>query len=170
MYRTFQLSAMQIRKKVGLCGSMNGLFHVSHKLFHIFWWKSIRKSFSNLSFIVGLEILIAVTVKNTIVWRVTPCSRVEVHRRVGRPHCYHLHCRRLSQASNRKETAESTVRSLLHARLAYPSPWRWWQKVTPKRPYLYISLRYVLSQETALVTVTAPSIWSHLFADPAALL
>jgi hypothetical protein len=48
---------------------------------------------------VGFKVLTAVTTNNTIVWDVTPCNLVEIHRRFKGSYFLRLQCRRLSTAS-----------------------------------------------------------------------
>jgi hypothetical protein len=47
----------------------------------------------------------AVTVRNTIFWDVTPCSSVGIYRHFGGMYCFYIQGRRVSQASNKHVAA-----------------------------------------------------------------
>jgi hypothetical protein len=46
---------------------------------------------------VGCEVLIAVVMKSSMFWDITPCSLFKVNRRFGGTSCLHLHGRRILQ-------------------------------------------------------------------------
>lgn len=54
----------------------------------------------------------------SFLWDVTPCKPVEVHRRMGGTHCFHLQVRTVSQNSNRPEAMRSSqtssISTILH--------------------------------------------------------
>jgi hypothetical protein len=49
---------------------------------------------------VGFEVLTVVVMKIAILWRVTPCSPLNVNRRFWGTHCLHLQDRRISRERN----------------------------------------------------------------------
>jgi hypothetical protein len=53
--------------------------------------------------LIGVEILTAVTMKNTIFWDGTMCSPVQVHQHFGGMYCLHFKARRVSQISNQQD-------------------------------------------------------------------
>jgi hypothetical protein len=54
---------------------------------------------------VEFEVPMALTVRSTILWDVTPCILVEIHRRLGGKYCLHPQGRRVNQATSNKHTS-----------------------------------------------------------------
>jgi hypothetical protein len=100
--------------------------NINSKLSREIWSKSVMRKRKLLKFTVkiihyclGIDVLTAVFVKNSIFWHVTPCSPLNVNWRFERK-CLHLQGRRISQAINQCE-ADSKLGPVLVSCLAYSS-------------------------------------------------
>jgi hypothetical protein len=56
------------------------------------------------STLVGFEVFTTVTLENTVLWDMTPCSLVEVYRRFGGTYFLYLQSLRVIQATGKNQT------------------------------------------------------------------
>jgi hypothetical protein len=52
----------------------------------------------------GFKVLIAVVIKTSIFWDITPCNQLKVNRRFGGTRHFNLQCRRMIEARNQHES------------------------------------------------------------------
>jgi hypothetical protein len=79
--------------------------------------------------------------KSTILWHITPCSKLKVNRRFGGKYRLHLQGRKISWARNQSESRWQA--------------WRWSRYVPPKRQQTFNGLHGVICQKIALFIIIA---------------
>jgi hypothetical protein len=76
-----------------------------------FWMLEFGSLCCSLLIIITLQ-----STKSSIFWDITPCSPLKLNRRFGGTCCFHLQCRRISQARNQREGSDPEDQSNMFLR------------------------------------------------------
>jgi hypothetical protein len=99
---------------------------------------------------IEFEGITAMVMKSSIFWDITPCSPLEVNRRLGGTCRFHLQGRIISQGRNQSESWWQAPYWFLAWLFIWS--WRWRLHVAPKRSLTFNGLHGVISQKIELFT------------------
>jgi hypothetical protein len=85
--------------------------HTAHPFLHVqqTWFVSLACKMKHKQFYVRFEVLIAVVMKSTTFWDITPCNPFKVYKSFGGTYHLHLQGRRINRTRNFQRTTRRCI-------------------------------------------------------------